>query len=112
MHDDPAMLWLTGTDRGDGVTCLAVAGEVDMSTGDDFRRTVARHLRAPGVHTLLLDLAGLTFIDSNGVAVLVEAYRTAGERGLSFAATNATARIRSVLELMGVYELLTAARAG
>ena len=103
-------LRLTRSERADGVVCLAVAGEVDMSTGNDFRRTVSDALHEPGLRTLLLDIARLRFIDSNGVAVLIGAHRDAEDGGVVFALINAGRRIRSVLELMGVYDMLTGAQ--
>jgi anti-sigma B factor antagonist len=109
-YDRPALLRLTRLDRRPGVGCIAVTGDVDMSTGDEFRRTVTRELHRPGLRTLLLDVGSLRFIDSNGVAVLIMTHRMAGDRGLSFAVVNAGPRIRTVLELMGVYEMLTTDR--
>lgn len=100
-------LLLTRSEWADGVVCLAVAGEVDMSTGNDFRRTVSDTLHEPGLRRLLLDVARLRFIDSNGVAVLIGAHRDARDGGVAFALINAAHRTRSVLELMGVYDLLT-----
>jgi anti-anti-sigma factor len=108
--DRAGQLHLICSDRGDGLTCVAVAGDIDMSTGDTFRRTLTRHLREPGLHELRLDLGSLSFIDSNGVAVLIGACRVADERDISFGLINAPARIRSVLELMGVYDMLTVQR--
>jgi anti-sigma B factor antagonist len=94
----------------DGVTCLAVAGEVDMTTGEQFERTLIGTLDEPGVTRLLLDVAPLRFIDSNGVAVLVKARRTADAHGIVFGLVNARGVVRSVLEMLGVYEMLAAER--
>jgi anti-sigma B factor antagonist len=96
----------------DGAICLAVTGEVDMTTGDLFQQTLVRVLDEPGVARLRLDVAPLRFMDSNGVAVLVQACRTAERRGISFGIVNARGAIRSVLEMLGVYELLAAEEQG
>jgi len=93
-----------------GVTCLAVAGEVDMTTGELFERTVTGALYEPGVTRVLLDLAPLRFIDSNGVAVLIKARRAAAGNGIAFGLVNARGVVRSVLEMLGVYEMLAAER--
>ena len=93
-----------------GVTRLAVAGEVDMTTGEQFERTLIGTFDEPGVTRLLLDMAPLRFIDSNGVAVLVKARRTADEHGIAFGLVNARGVVRSVLEMLGVYETLAAER--
>ncbi len=104
-------LRLEVTDRADGKTCLTVDGDIDMSTSDYFNRTVMSLVAEPAVTGLVLDAAHLTFIDSNGVTVLVKAHRAAGERGISFGITNTREPIRGLLEMLGVYEILTEAPA-
>ena len=99
------------TDRPDGTTVLRVEGDVDMGTSGEFRETVMGIIGEPAVTGLVVDLAELAFIDSNGVTVLVKACRIAGERGTSFSITNAQDTIRGVLEMLGVYEMLTGAHA-
>ena len=61
----------------------------------------------PAVTSLTMDAAHLDFIDSNGVTVLVKAHRAADERGISFGIVNAQDPIRGLLEMLGVYEMLT-----
>jgi anti-anti-sigma factor len=92
----------------DGVTFLAVAGEIDMNTGDSFRQKIMLLLAEPGVNQLLLDLAPLQFIDSNGVATLLKARRAAVAQGIGFGVVNAGGPIRSVLDMLGVYPILSA----
>ena len=104
-------LRLDVTDRTDGGTCLAVHGDIDMTTSDHFKQTVMRLVADPAVTRLTIDAAHLDFIDSNGVTVLVKAHRAADERGISFAVANAQGPIRSLLEMLGVYDMLTQAHA-
>lgn len=95
----------------DGAVCLALTGEIDMTTGDVFRQTLLAVLGEPGVRRFSLDLGGLRFMDSNGVGVLVKTQRTAEERGIDFGIVNVRGPVRGVLEMLGVYDML-AARAG
>ena len=104
-------LRLEATDGGDGRICLTVDGEVDMTTSDHFRRTVMRLVSDPAVETVTVDAANLGFIDSNGVTVLVKAHRAAGECGIAFGITNTPDPIRGLLEMLGVYDMLTHAEA-
>jgi anti-sigma B factor antagonist len=105
-------LRLDRTDRADGTTCLTVDGDIDMATGDDFNHTVMGLVSEPAVARLLLDLGGLKFIDSNGVTVLVKAHRAAAEKGVSFGITNTQEPILGLLEMLGVYGMLTRIEAG
>jgi anti-sigma B factor antagonist len=95
------------TDPAEGTTCVTVHGDIDMTTSDYFNRTLMRLVAEPAVTSLVLDAAHLSFIDSNGVTVLVKAHRAAGERGISFRVINAQDPIRALLEMLGVYEILT-----
>jgi anti-sigma B factor antagonist len=101
-------LRLIRTEQADGTTCLTVEGDVDAITGDYFRKTVMGLLDDPGVVRVQLNLAGLQFIDSNGVTVLVKAHRAASERGTNLRITQTTDNIRGLLELLGVYNTLSA----
>jgi anti-sigma B factor antagonist len=59
-----------------GAEVLVVVGEVDMASAGQLRSEVFRCLaERPAV--LVLDLAAVTFLDSAGLAVLVEAHRAA-----------------------------------
>jgi anti-anti-sigma factor len=93
--------------RSGGDAVLAVAGEVDMTTGDRFRQALALALTEPDLDRLTIDLGPLRFIDSAGVSTLLWAQQTAAERDVTVAITNADGAIRSILELLGVYEMLT-----
>jgi anti-anti-sigma factor len=108
----PAELRFDRVAHTDGVTCLAVTGEIDMTTGDRFRHTLVEALHEPGVSRLLLDFAPLRFMDSNAVAVLVKTQRNAEEQGISFGIVNTRGVVRSVLEMLGVYEMLAAKEKG
>jgi anti-anti-sigma factor len=114
MEPPSASAWSPGlrldrTDRADGTTCLTVDGDIDMASGNDFHETVMALVSDPAVIALLLDVAGLTSIDSNGVTVLVKAHRAAAERGIPFGIINTQDSIRGLLELLGVYEMFTKA---
>jgi anti-anti-sigma factor len=98
------------TDRPDGTTCLVVSGDIDMSTGEEFRRTVMQIVADPAARALFIDLADLRFIDSNGITVLVKAQRAADERGLRLAVVNVDPDIRGLLEMLGVYDMLAGRR--
>jgi len=99
-------LRLTRADDAPGFVRLALTGEIDMTTGDSFKQTLAAILDEPGVRQLLLDVSALRFLDSNGVTVLVKTLQVAEERRVSFGIVNASPPIRSVLEMLAVYDLL------
>ncbi|MEV5414289.1 STAS domain-containing protein [Thermopolyspora sp. NPDC052614] len=65
---------------GDAVV-VAVEGELDLFTAPFLRDEVREAIKQDGP-TLVLDLAALSFMDSSGLSVLIEAWRLAtGEGG-------------------------------
>lgn len=56
--------------RADGVTVLAVTGDLDVATGPELRDTLIRVVDE-GRYRLVLDLAEVPFLDSLGLGVIV-----------------------------------------
>lgn len=61
-------------------TVLHVAGELDLATADRLREQV-RGCIGPEVERLVLDLAGVEFVDVTGLGVFVEAQRISARHG-------------------------------
>jgi anti-sigma B factor antagonist len=81
-------------------TAVAVTGEIDLATADGMGEAVRAHLRSGPV---LLDLAGVTFMDSSGVRVLDALLREVTEEGWDLrVAPTLTEAVVQVLELTGM----------
>ncbi|MBI1733452.1 MAG: STAS domain-containing protein [Gammaproteobacteria bacterium] len=78
-------------------TVLELAGEVDLACSPDARRQILLCLDAG--RNLLVDLAGVTYIDSSGVASLVEGYQTAKKKSLRFGLIGVSSAAMGVLQL-------------
>ena len=65
-----------------GYTILQLEGEVDLSCSPEARKEILGVLKAG--HHLLVDLSAVTYIDSSGVASLVEGYQVAKKKKLKF----------------------------
>ena len=82
------------------------AGEVDMSSFDALSAPIRQALERPGVTGVTVDLAGVSFLDSNGIRVLVESYRLASKVGARLVVRNAQEPVDRVLRVTGVADLL------
>jgi anti-anti-sigma factor len=60
-----------------------------------------------GPSPLTVDLAGVTFLDSTGISVLVKAYNRATEDGIALSLTDCQRIVRRVLEVTGLLSVLT-----
>jgi anti-sigma B factor antagonist len=78
-------------------TVLDVRGEVDLSWSQDIRRQVLDALSATPALAVVLNR--VSYIDSSGIAALVEGFQQARARGLRFALVAPSPSVTSVLEL-------------
>jgi anti-sigma B factor antagonist len=84
--------------RGD--TCeLTVTGEVDVESADQVAATGLLHLTEAAVQCLVIDLAGVTFIDSSGIGALVRIRNIALEFDKRLALRNPSERAQKVLKI-------------
>ena len=67
------------TRRDGDSTIVSLSGELDLATVDDLRDTALAELSA--VSTLVLDLAGLDFVDSTGLGCWIEIRNHADTQG-------------------------------
>ena len=84
---------------------LMVAGEVDLASADGLRVDFDRWLT--DADTVVVDCAGITFIDSTGLRTLLEASSKAEESGTRFRLAAVPAPVARVFELAGVTEVFT-----
>lgn len=84
--------------REEGGTLIAVfSGEVDLEHSPTARQVL---LECVGQgKKVLVDLSAVEYIDSSGVASLVEAFQRARKAGNEFALVSVNAAARRVLEL-------------
>lgn len=80
---------------------VSVAGEVDLDTASQLGDHALEALRGVSVH-VVLDLTGVTFMDSTGLKVMLTVQRRAELAGGSFAVVGASRPVRKVLSLTGL----------
>ena len=82
----------------DGETRLSVAGDVDLYSSPELRKAVLAAVpRADG--RVAVELGGVSYIDSSGVATLVEGLRSAREHAKDFVLVAPSEAVMQVLEL-------------
>ena len=88
-----------------GTLILRLAGELDMASV----RVVAGAVMAaiPTAGAVVLDLGGLTFCDSSGIAMLAAAHRKASDDGTVLTVSNVPTVVARVLTISGMDRILT-----
>jgi anti-anti-sigma factor len=90
-------------DRPAGRTLL-VSGEIDLVTAPRFRAQLEA-LIAEAHSPAFVDLSGVTFFDSSGLAALLAARRAAERTDVTLVLVNPSPLTERVLEITGVDEL-------
>jgi anti-sigma B factor antagonist len=85
------------SEKRDDFLVVRVSGEVDLSWSQDLRRAILDALKAGD--RVGVDMEGVTYIDSSGIAALVEGFQNARAKGQRFALLAISAPVQSVLEL-------------
>jgi anti-sigma B factor antagonist len=84
---------------------MALTGELDLATADAVQAELER-IEARDATSIVLDLKGLTFMDSTGVRLLVSAHaRSRADTG-RLSLLRGPAAVQRVMELSGVDVLL------
>lgn len=82
---------------------LRLSGDFDAAGVDQFRQAVETGMTDPNVSSLVVDMKGLTFLDSSGLGALLGRFRRL--RG-NMRLLNPSAAVRPVLELSGIYKIM------
>ena len=88
----------------DGVTVVTLSGRVRLGDESNQLRSKIKELLAQGNKRLVLDLAGVSYIDSAGLGTLVAAYTSARNEGGDIRLASVTARFG---ELLNITKLVT-----
>jgi len=94
---------LTVTTSTDGATTvLGVSGEIDIGTAPVLRETFLRLLDQDEIPEIALDVSGVTFCDSSGLAVLLMGARRWQSEGKRFALRSPSQTLARLVDLTGV----------
>jgi anti-sigma B factor antagonist len=93
--------------RIESSTILDVSGNIDMSNSPEIRKALLRELREKGSR-VVLNLSAVAYIDSSGVASLVEglkASRECGSRFLMFGLSDSAREVLKISRLLKLFEV-------
>ncbi|MFZ2493982.1 MAG: STAS domain-containing protein [Thermoanaerobaculia bacterium] len=88
----------------DGVEIIRLEGKITIGAGDTQLREVITNAISSGTNKILLDMSGVTTIDSSGIGELVGAFTTVANRGGKLKLLHLPAKLN---ELLHVTQLIT-----
>ena len=84
----------------------AVSGELDHHRAREVMEELDRRIDAALPRELVLDLAGLTFTDSSGIAVLLRTWKRMGQAGGAMRVVNTPAQADKVFRAAGLHRII------
>ena len=94
---DPIHVMLKHEPVADGFL-VKVGGDIDFSRSPELRAELMGLLKQP-VARLVIDLAGVPYMDSSGVAVLVEALQLQRKRNQKLVLCNMQPKVKGIFEI-------------
>ena len=85
---------------------VSLEGELDQHAADAVRGELDDLLADQAIHTLIMDMSAVGFMDSSGIGVVLGRYRIIAQRGGRMYIRNPGTRINRILEMSGVYRMV------
>ena len=85
--------------RHDKTTIFDVSGDIDFANSREVRQSVLLEIQGRGIARVAINLSQVRYIDSSGVASLVEGLKASRDLGSRFILFGLSASARQVLQL-------------
>jgi anti-sigma B factor antagonist len=88
-----------------GLPVILIEGEIDLHESPELRAVLQTYVEKRTLG-LAIDLSGVNYIDSSGLATFVEYVRSAQQFGGRLALLGLTVRVRTIFDLVRLSEIL------
>ena len=94
--------------RSDSQDTVAVAGHVTINSSPQLRLVLLRLVaRRPGA-LVIIDVSKVSYLDSSGIATLLEVLKAAREGSVKLRLVGASGRVRMLVELLELPKIFSA----
>jgi anti-anti-sigma factor len=104
MSERPPEEFRIEEDRRDSAVVLRLHGELDLASADTVAQRLDAHAAAGDA--VVLDVDGLSFMDSSGLRVVLQAAETSRTSSWSFSLTAGSEQVRNLFASAGVTDRL------
>ena len=85
---------------------ILLSGELDEYTATSTREKLDYIFMNDQYNTIVIDMSGLTFMDSTGIGVLIGRYKKAKTVNKQIYITNPNKHIEKIFQMSGIYEIM------
>lgn len=89
------------------ILTAAISGEIDHHCAKNIRQEIDAALLSASPNKLIIDMSGVTFMDSSGLGLILGRYTKAEEIGVQFSVWGARGRIRQMFDMAGLDRIIT-----
>lgn len=93
-------------ERMGGTLFLHLPPEIDHHSSQEIRERTEEYLQQGGIRQIVFDFSRTSFMDSSGIGAILGRYKRMREIGGRVAVCNADERIRRILRISGVDQLV------
>lgn len=90
--------------KTDSAVIVDCFGDIDLSSSPQLRETLLKEIES-GAGSVLINMSGVTYIDSSGIATLVEGLQLSRETKTRLGLFGLRTNARSVLELARLHKV-------
>lgn len=88
------------------VLYIALNGELDEQTAEYTRTAMERCMENGRFTQIVIDLAGLRFMDSTGIGILIGRYKKMQARGVPIYIANPSLQAERIFKMTGLYQIM------
>ncbi len=99
-----------GTEYADGRLILSLVGELDHHSARATMKAIEQAMEQSLPRQCILDLSGLTFMDSSGIALILKAHKLSRAQGGQVSVENPPKQVLRVLETSGIDRIVPIAQ--
>ena len=85
---------------------IRLEGELDHHSAESIRTLIDNEIAESGCTDLILDMEGVTFMDSSGLGVILGRYRLLNSQGGTLSICGANSTVERILRMSGLYSLI------
>jgi stage II sporulation protein AA (anti-sigma F factor antagonist) len=95
-----------GIEQKNGITIARLDGELDHHAAEKVRIAVDEQLSGESIPQLVFQFAGLSFMDSSGIGVVIGRYKHVHARGGQVVLCAVSPAVARIMEMSGIYKII------
>jgi stage II sporulation protein AA (anti-sigma F factor antagonist) len=88
------------------ILIVNMTGELDHHSAENVRYKIDNNIDNMGYPNLIFNFAGINFMDSSGIGVIIGRYRKVSEYGGKVGIINMKTDLRRIFELGGIFKII------